>query len=49
MDERFIATGVESDDLNKNAQDRDYKNLLKRLEEISSMISLLEQKYLDKF
>tara|TARA_B100000401_G_C52399997_1_gene528394 strand:+ start:188 stop:337 length:150 start_codon:yes stop_codon:yes gene_type:complete len=49
MDERFISNGIESDNLNMNVQEQDYKNLLIRLKEISSIISSLEQKYLDKF
>ena len=48
MDERFISKDIEGEDLNLNTQERDYKNLLIRLKEMSSMITLLEQKYLDK-
>jgi hypothetical protein len=49
MNEKFIATKIENDDLTLNTEESDYKNLVTRLREISSKIALLEKRYLDKF
>ncbi len=49
MNEKFIATKIENDDLTLNTEESDYKNLVTRLREISSTITLLEKRYLDKF
>ena len=49
MNEKFTSNNYENDDLNLNAEESDYKNLVTRLREISSTITLLEKQYLDKF
>ena len=49
MNEKFTSNNYENDDLNLNAEESDYKNLVTRLREISSKIALLEKRYLDKF
>ena len=49
MNEKFISNNYENDDLNLNAEESDYKNLVTRLRKISSKIALLEKRYLDKF
>ena len=40
---------IDNDELNLNAEESDYRNLVTRLREISSKIALLEKRYLDKF
>ena len=49
MNDKFISNNIESDELPLNTQERDYKNLVNKLKEISSIIALLENRYLDKF
>ena len=49
MNEEFTPYNVESDDFLLNTEEDDYKNLMIRLKDISKSISLLEEKYLDKF
>ena len=49
MNEKFTSNNYENDELNLNAEESDYKNLVTRLREISSKIALLEKRYLDKF
>ena len=49
MNEKFTSNNYENDELNLNAEESDYKNLVTRLREISSTIALLEKRYLDKF
>ena len=49
MNDKFISNNIESDELPLNTQESDYKNLVNRLREISSIIGLLENRYLDKF
>jgi len=49
MDEKFTSNKIENDDLTLNTEEIDYENLVTRLREISSTITLLEKRYLDKF
>ena len=49
MNEKFTSNNIENDEFNLNTQEIDYKNLVNRLREISSIIALLENRYLDKF
>ena len=49
MNEKFTSNNIENDELTLNTQESDYKNLVNRLREISSIIALLENRYLDKF
>ena len=49
MNEKFTSNNYENDELNLNAEESDYKNLVTRLREISSKTALLEKRYLDKF
>ena len=49
MNEEFTPYSVESDDFLLDTEEDDYKNLMIRLKDISKSISLLEEKYLDKF
>ena len=49
MNEKFFANNIENDELTPNNQESDYKNLVNKLREISSIITLLENRYLDKF
>ena len=48
MDEKFTSTNKDDDDLILDNQERDYKNLITRLKEISLTIGLLKKQYLDK-
>ena len=49
MNEEFTPYNIESDDFLLDTEEDDYKNLMIRLKDISKSISLLEEKYLDKF
>ena len=49
MNEKFTSNNFENDDLTPNTEESDYKNLVTRLREISSIIALLEKRYLNKF
>ena len=49
MNEEFTPYNVESDDFLLDTEEDDYKNLMIRLKDISKSISLVEEKYLDKF
>tara|TARA_A100001388_G_scaffold101250_1_gene73793 strand:+ start:288 stop:437 length:150 start_codon:yes stop_codon:yes gene_type:complete len=49
MNEKFASNNIENDELTLNTQESDYKNLVNRLREISSIIALLKNRYLDKF
>ena len=49
MNENFISNNIKNNEFTSNNDEIDYKKLINRLEEISSTISLLEKKYLDKF
>ena len=49
MNEQFTSNNIDNDELTLNTQESDYKNLVNRLREISSIIGLLENRYLDKF
>ena len=49
MNEEFTPYNVEKDDFLLDTEEDDYKNLMIRLKDISKSISLLEEKYLDKF
>ena len=49
MNDKFISNNIESDELPLNTQESDYKNLVNKLKEISSIIALLGNRSLDKF
>ena len=49
MNEQFTSNNIENDELTLNTQESDYKNLVNRLREISSIIAILENRYLDNF
>ena len=49
MDEQFSSNLDENDEFILNPDERDYKNLITRLKEISETIALLKKKYLEKF
>ena len=49
MNEEFTPYNIESDDFLLDTEEDDYKNLMIRLKDMSKSISLLEEKYLDKF
>ena len=49
MNEKFTSNNIENDEFTLNTQEIDYNNLVYRLREISSIIALLENRYLDKF
>ena len=46
MDEKLNSNNIEDDELIINNKEDDYKNLIIRLKEIRSIISLLEKKIL---
>ena len=43
MIENLRSNGIENDECNLNIEDNDYKDLINRLKEIKSTISLLEK------
>ena len=43
MSEQLSSNKFDNDDLNRNSEDSDYKNLIIRLKHISKTISLLEK------
>ena len=43
MSESLNSNNIENDDLNRIKEDSDYKDLITRLKEIKSIISLLEK------
>ena len=43
MNEKFTSNNIENDECTLNTEESDYKNLLTRLREISSIIALLEK------
>ena len=43
MNEKFTTNNYENDELNLNTEESDYKNLIFRLKEIKTKISLLEK------
>ena len=49
MSENLNSNNIENDEVTLNTQERDYKNLVNKLREISSIIALLKNRYLDKF
>ena len=49
MSESLNSNYIENDEVNLKNEERDYKNLMIRLKNISKTIALLEKKYLDKF
>ena len=48
MSENLNSNNIENDEFNLNTKESDYKNLVNRLREISSIIALLKNRYLDK-
>ena len=49
MNDEFTSNNIEKDQSYMNIGESDYKNLISRLKEISSIIALLEKYSLDKF
>ena len=49
MSKNLTSNNIENEDLNLNNEEIDYKNLITRLKEIKTTITLLEKKYLSKF
>ncbi len=49
MNEKFTSNKFKNDEFILNTEERDYKNLITRLQEINETIALLENQYLDKF
>ena len=43
MSENFKSNSIENNDLNLNTEERDYKDLINRLNKIKSTIALLEK------
>ena len=43
MTEKFTLNNIENDDLTFNKEESDYENLVNRLKEISTKITLLEK------
>ena len=48
MNEQFTSNNIENDEFILNAEEKDYKNLIIRLNEIRETIALLKKKYLEK-
>ena len=48
MNEELPKNNILNEEFTLNSKERDYKDLITRLKEISSTISLLEKQYLDK-
>ena len=48
MHEKLSKNNISNEEFTLNSKERDYKDLITRLKEISSTISLLEKQYLDK-
>ena len=44
MNKKFSSINIENDEFSPNTEKNDYQNLIIRLEEISTTISLLEKK-----
>ena len=49
MNEKFNLNNIENEDFTINTKESDYKNLIIKLEEIKATITLLRNKYQDKF
>jgi len=49
MKEKLTSKNFENDEFSLNSEESDYKNLITKLKEIRSNISLLEKQYLNKF
>jgi len=49
MTEKFTLNNIENDDLTFNKEESDYENLVNRLKEISTKITLLEKTIFNKF
>ena len=49
MTEKFTLNNIENEDLTLNNEESDYENLVNRLKEISTKITLLEKRFLNKF
>ena len=48
MNENYIEDNLNKDEINMHDEECEYKNLLTKLSQISSTITLLEKKYIDK-
>ena len=49
MNQSSNSNSIDNNEFSLNTEENDYKNLIKRLKEISSKITLLEKRYLGKF
>ena len=49
MKKDFFSNQIDSEETELSPRDIDYKNLINKLQEIKSTITLLEKKYSDKF
>ena len=49
MNQSSTSNSTDNNEFSLNSEENDYKNLIKRLKEISSKITLLEKKYFGKF
>ena len=48
MNNKLSTNNIPNEDFTINSEENDYNDLITKLKEISSTISLLEKKYLDK-
>ena len=49
MNQSSNSNSIDNNEFSLNTEENDYKNLIKRLKEISSKITLLEKRYSGKF
>ena len=48
MNENYTSENIKNNKIYINNEECEYKNLINRLSEISSIIAILEKKYMDK-
>ena len=48
MNENYASDNINKNEIDINNEECEYKNLINRLSEISSIIAILEKKYMDK-
>ena len=49
MHDKYTSNNIENHDFMSDSEEKDYENLIIRLQRMSNIISRLENKYLDKF
>ena len=49
MNEQISSKNYENDECSMNVEEKDYKNLISKLKEISATITSIEKNFLDKF